>query len=451
MPKTPCAHQGLRPTKDGPDHADEIASRRPPRFRSLVPAGSVKAQPSDLSGRPGLAKIDGPGPDGRQRPLLLCFSHLRWNFVFQRPQHLLTRAARHYRVAIFEEPVRGDVESPILEAADGAGGVTVLVPHLPEGLSERSETLAQRALLNDYVAATGEPQALWYYSPAFMAFSAHVAAPVRVYDCMDELTAFRNAPPTLPLMERRLLARADLVFTGGMSLYEAKRGRHPSVHAFPSSVDRAHFAQARDPERHDPPDQARISGPRFGFFGVIDERMDLELLAAVADLRPAWQFVMLGPVVKIDEAQLPRRSNIHWLGGKPYAELPRYLGGWDVGFMPFALNEATRFISPTKTPEFLAGGLPVISTPVADVVRPYGEKGLVAIAATAEEVVARAEAMLAGMPPEWRERVDRHLADMSWDRTWQSMHGLMRSVAQARAAAGPRLHRAPAAVETAHV
>jgi glycosyltransferase involved in cell wall biosynthesis len=180
----------------------------------------------------------------------------------------------------------------------------------------------------------------------------------------------------------------------------------------------------RGPE---PKDQARIPHPRLGFFGVIDERMDIDLVGAAADLRPDWQFVMIGPVVKIDPATLPKRPNIHWLGGKSYADLPRYLAGWDVGFMAFAMNEATRFISPTKTPEFLAAGVPVVSTPINDVVRPYGEKGLVEIAATAQEVVQKAEALLARPKEAWLQRVDRHLAAGSWDKTWAAMQRLMAS------------------------
>jgi glycosyltransferase involved in cell wall biosynthesis len=241
---------------------------------------------------------------------------------------------------------------------------------------------------------------------------------------MDELSAFRGAPPGLLRLEQALLDRADLVFTGGRSLYEAKRDRHPRVFCFPSSIDAAHFGQARAP-RPDPADQAGIPRPRVGFFGVVDERMDLDLVRALAEQRPDWRFVMIGPVVKIDPSSLPQRSNIHWLGGKSYNELPHYLSGWDVGFMNFALNEATKFISPTKTPEFLAAGVPVVSTPITDVVRPYGEKGLVEIAKSAEEMIAKIKTVLARPKEPWLAKVDRHLAAGSWDKTWGSMHRLM--------------------------
>ncbi len=358
------------------------------------------------------------------RPLLLCLSHLRWNFVFQRPQHLLTRAARDYDVLLMEEPVfKAGVSAPGLERHPVPEGVTVAVPVLPEGMEgDRAAVVqAQSAMLDALLAPeAGRPLIAWFYTPMALEFAGHLAPDVTVYDCMDELSAFRNAPPGLLRLEQELLDRADLVFTGGRSLYEAKRDRHPRVSCFPSSIDAAHFGKARAPQP-DPADQAGIPRPRVGFFGVVDERMDLDLVRGLAELRPDWRFAMIGPVAKIDAASLPRLPNIHWLGGKSYAELPAYLSGWDVGFMPFALNESTRFISPTKTPEFLAAGLPVVSTPVLDVVRDYGEDGLVEIA-KGPAAFADALARALGRPrAEWLRAVDRRLSGISWDRTWGEM------------------------------
>ena len=205
-----------------------------------------------------------------------------------------------------------------------------------------------------------------------------------VYDCMDQLSAFKDAPPELIHREKALFEKTDLVFTGGRSLYEAKRHEHSSVHAFPSSIDKEHFAQALT-IRNGVSEQSEMAHPRVGFIGVVDERADLDLLAAVADLLPQVNFIMVGPIVKIEESSLPRRTNIHYLGQKNYVELPAVLAGWDVAMMPFALNESTRYISPTKTPEFLAAGLPVVSTPIADVVEPFGNQGLVRIASTPQD------------------------------------------------------------------
>jgi UDP-galactopyranose mutase len=216
---------------------------------------------------------------------------------------------------------------------------------------------------------------------------------------------------------------ADVVFTGGYSLWEAKRGRHPNIHPFPSSVDRAHFAKART-RRHDPIDQADLPGPRLGYYGVVDERLDLELLAALADERPAWSIVVVGPVVRIDPAALPQRPNLHYLGGKTYDELPRYLGGWDVALIPFAVNESTRFISPTKTPEYLAGGRPLVSTPIVDVVRHFGDLQAVKVAATHGEFIAACDEALELFRSKggWLKVVDAALSALSWDETFFRMN-----------------------------
>ena len=379
---------------------------------------------------------------------LVCFSHLRWGFVFQRPQHLLTRAAKHYQVLFVEEPAYEDVKAPRLDLIRAAEGITLAVPHLPRGIGEAEAEAAQRDLVDRLIAGRGGSRTIfWYYTPMAVGFSGHHRPDLCVYDCMDELSAFRFASPKLVERESRLFAIADLVFTGGQSLYEAKKNRHPSVHAFPSSIDVGHFGRAREGRGPEPADQAAIGCPRLGFFGVIDERVDLDLLASVADLRPDWHFVMLGPVAKIDEATLPRRANIHWLGSKPYDQLPDYLAGWDVGLMPFAVNEATRFISPTKTPEFLAAGVPVVSTPIVDVVRSYGAAGLVEIAADAASTVAKAEAILGRTRPQWLAQVDAKLAGMSWDKTWNSMQQLM----EAKLPGAKRQVRAAGAREAAHV
>jgi UDP-galactopyranose mutase len=369
---------------------------------------------------PGLA----PKPD------LVCLSHLRWDFVYQRPQHLMSRFARDRRVFFFEEPIFEDGPAR-LDVGERPGGVRVAVPRLPHGLPPEEVEAAQRDLLQGMLADHGvSDYLLWYYTPMALGFSAGLAPAAVVYDCMDELSLFRGAPPALLERERRLLEIADLVFTGGQSLYEAKRERHPSVHAFPSSIDAEHFGRARRPAP-EPADQAAIPRPRLGYFGVIDERIDLDLLAAAAGARPDWQWVMIGPVVKIDPETLPRRSNLHYLGMKAYDELPSYLAGWDAALMPFAANESTRFISPTKTPEYLAGGRPVVSTPIRDVVRPYGELALVEIAADPEAFVAAAERSMRrlgeGSPEReaWLVQVDEFLSRGSWSRTFRHMSDLI--------------------------
>jgi glycosyltransferase involved in cell wall biosynthesis len=365
------------------------------------------------------------------KPDVVCLSHLRWDFVYQRPQHLMSRFARDRRVFFFEEPEHHDGAAR-LDISERPGGVRVAVPRLPHGLSAEEAEAAQRDLLQGLLADHGiADYILWYYTPMALGFSHGLEPSAVVYDCMDELSLFRGAPPSLLDRERRLLDLADLVFTGGQSLYEAKRERHSAVHAFPSSIDAEHFGRARRPVVPEPADQAAIPHPRLGYVGVIDERIDLDLLAAAAEARPDWQWVMIGPVVKIDPESLPRRSNIHYLGMKSYDELPAYLAGWDAALMPFARNESTRFISPTKTPEYLAGGRPVVSTPIRDVVRPYGELELVEIAEDPESFVAAAERAMTrhgeGAPgrAEWLRRVDDFIARGSWSRTFRQMSDLI--------------------------
>jgi len=357
---------------------------------------------------------------------LLTFSHLRWDWVFQRPQHLMMRAARDRRVFFFEEPIFG-ARTPSLCHRHAAPNVTVITPNLPEGLSTDAAAAAQRTLLDSWLARSRvSPATLWYYTPAALDISAHLHASTIVYDCMDELTAFAGAPPELRARERQLMSRADVVFTGGISLYEAKRHLHNNVHAMPSCVDLEHFRSARRAQ-DDHPGQAHIPEPRIGFCGVLDERLDLPLIAHLAAAQPAWQFVFAGPVCKIDPAALPTGPNVHYLGACPYDELPRLMSHWQVGWMPFAINEATRFISPTKTPEYLAAGLPVVSSPIRDVVRTWGDEGFVSIAGTAQEFSsALTEQLAARSAPSRLARIDRTLALHSWDALWYRMDELMR-------------------------
>lgn len=351
---------------------------------------------------------------------LLCFSHLRWNFVYQRPQHLLSRFANHFRVFFIEEPVPNESNSIVTTMT--SENVWVIVPHLQKTLPEEEKIIVLKQLLDRFLAKMQVKDYIcWYYTPMAISMSDHLTPRLIVYDCMDELSAFKFAPPELKLREKELLSRADIVFTGGHSLYEAKKDCHYNIHPFPSSIDKTHFSKARL-HTDDPLDQARIPHPRFGYYGVIDERMNVDLIAEVAVKRPAWQFVIIGPVVKIDPAMLPRRSNIHYLGSKNYKELPDYLGGWDIAMIPFALNESTRFISPTKTPEYLAAGKPVISSSIKDVVRPYGENRLVHIADTPEEFIQAAEAELKISDKSmWLRDVDDFLSTNSWDMTWRQM------------------------------
>ena len=360
---------------------------------------------------------------------LIAFSHLRWDFVFQRPQHLLSRFAKYAHVFYFEEPVFDDIETPFLNLSKRADNLTVIVPHVPSVTSKEEVNEIQIELLAKFFEKSNPSEwTFWYYTPMALPFTDHYKPKLVVFDVMDELSAFKFAPVELVALEKQLLAKADVVFTGGQSLYEAKQRDHDNIHCFPSSIDKVHFSKART-EKVEPEDQVNIKGKKIGFYGVLDERFEIDLVREIASKEPTWQIILIGPVVKIEEQTLPRNKNIHYLGPKSYSELPAYLSGWDIALIPFALNESTRFISPTKTPEYLSAGLPVVSTPIRDVVKTYGVQKLTHIASDSDEFIASIHlGFEQKSDEEWLHRVDDYLADMSWDNTFSGMLDQMNRV-----------------------
>lgn len=390
---------------------------------------------------------------------LVCVSHLWWDWVWQRPQHLLSRLARRQQVLYVEEPriqigpiyegfdiipdrpqldiarltYRSDAATfwrRLHETQDRVGAHPFNVSDQIREASLMFESPAQERLeqeLVEYVAARrGERLVLWLYTPVVVRCIDLLQPDLVVYDVMDELSAFKFTPPRLKQQEQELLARADLVFTGGPSLYQARRDRHADVHLFPSGVEQEHFARAHADDLPVPATLAELPGPIIGFYGVIDERIDYELLAAVARLRPQWQWVMIGPILKIQESDLPRLPNLHYLGKQDYADLPGFLRAFDVAIMPFALNESTRFISPTKTLEYMAVHKPIVSTPITDVIDLYGS--VVRIASTAETFVAQVEAALHEQDQQRADRLQREQALLgmySWDRIAGEMQALI--------------------------
>ena len=398
---------------------------------------------------------------------LLVFSHLRWDFVYQRPQHLLSRLAKHYRVLFFEEPVRGN-QTPFLQRIAPCPNVEVLRPHTTvDAVGFHDDQLPElKHLLAEYLSDFSiDNYLVWFYTPMALPLLAELTPEAVIYDCMDELSAFKNAPRQMMQREKALLKRAQLVLTGGPSLYEAKRHLHRNVRCFPSAVDAEHFSpreplssngssgevssphvsmpvmstsptteRKRSPFREDAERlHASIAHPRLGFFGVIDERFDAELLTAVADAAPHWQFVIAGPIVKIDPASLPQRANIHWLGRQPYEVLPHLVAQWDVCLLPFARNESTRFISPTKTLEYMAGEKPIVSTPIHDVVGLYGD--CVSVAATAGEFISECARSLAETAADREQRLERmrgHVSRCTWDRTARDIHREIQAMLQTK-------------------
>ncbi len=369
---------------------------------------------------------------------LIVFSHLRWNFVYQRPQHVLSRIAERWPVIYIEEPIWG-VSTDRIEFIAATPDVEVWRPHLrgaEHGMHGAQKATMQRLIAQGLRQRRIDDYWVWFYTPMAQPFAEALEPEGIIYDCMDELSMFKGAPLQLIEQEAALFKAADIVFTGGQSLYNAKRSRHPNVYCFPSSVDALHFR----PETPDHPLQASLSGPRLGYCGVIDERIDIELIAGIALMRPDWQIIMVGPTAKIDAASLPQHKNIHWLGQQSYADLPAFINGWDVCLLPFALNDATRFISPTKTLEYMACGKPCVSTAIRDVVEPYGH--VVPIRADAAGFVEACEGIMQRTGQQSKEQrvlVDAIIANTSWDATAAEMSDLIADLQAARESR-PLLH-----------
>lgn len=361
---------------------------------------------------------------------IICYSHLRWNFVYQRPQHLLSRFSKNGRVFFIEEPV-WDSGKETISIKQVNENIWTVAPYFSSDTDSSILVERKKEMINNLIYEMNVTNYFsWYYSPMALPFSNHTNPSLIVYDCMDELSSFKNAPATLKDNEMKLIQKADVMFMGGYSLYNAKCRLHKNAHPFPSSIDREHFARART-KIFCEDFYKDIPHPRLGFYGVIDERLNMQLLSQIAEKNPQWNIMLIGPVAKISADSIPKLSNIHYLGGKAYEDLPAYLSGWDIAIMPFNLNEATRFISPTKTPEFLAAGKPVISTAIADVVEPYGNKGLITIANTADEFTVGAKKIFdtiltsGNTYQKWLTQVDNFLHNMSWDKTWQEMNNVL--------------------------
>jgi UDP-galactopyranose mutase len=359
---------------------------------------------------------------------LICFSHLRWNFVWQRPQHILARMARKYNVLFVEEPVAStEAKAPTLETFQGHSSgnnhaptiIRLIQPVEQERWIGHGDPLTQSMyghLLRNYLQSQKiEAPLIWLYTPMALPFLRIIDYRLLIYDVMDQLAAFKGAPIDIASKEEILLKEANLVFTGGVSLYRAKRAFNANTYLFPSGVETSHYAPAAKRSAFEKPaDLAAISGTILGYFGVIDERIDLPLLASIAEAHPEWSIVMIGPIVKIDPADLPQAPNLHYLGQKEYSELPAYLAHFDVCLVPFAINEATRYVSPTKTLEYMAAYKPVVSTPIFDVVELYGE--VVRVAHKHDDFIRHIETVLTdGAQTGQRATIRRLLSENTWD------------------------------------
>jgi glycosyltransferase involved in cell wall biosynthesis len=380
---------------------------------------------------------------------IIVHCHLRWEGVWQRPQQFLSRISQRHKILFVEGPILHETQdAPTYELIEVPQypNVTVMRTHFPASRFENGAwvdaerlRLLQEAMRNELKGAFDQP-VQWFYDPmSAPCFIGKLNERAVVYDCMDELSQFKFAPPELRAREKTLLAAADVVFAGGRKMWLSKSKQNDNAHFYGCGVDVKHFAKARLAETEIPSDVASLSRPILGYFGVVDERLDYELIAKLADANPDWSVVMVGPVVKVDPATLPKRNNIHWLGRREYAQLPNYTKAFDVCMMPFALNEATEYINPTKALEYMATAKPIVSTAVPDVVSNFGE--VVSIAISPQCFVEMCERVLANPDEEAIERGLKMADNNQWEAIVAKLEGHIEDVLKKKAPA-PRPQRA---------
>ena len=348
---------------------------------------------------------------------LLVFSHLRWDYIFQRQLQVLSRYAKHRRVYFIEEAILGVTNEPRLYIKTADAKLNIIVPYLPNGLSDSEVNTSMRLMLDELLLDEDiENFTTFYYSPKPLIYSSHLKPSLIFFDCMDDERLLSN---------NELINKSNYIFTSSQSLHEDNSSHQYNLHLLPDSFEFAHFEKSRV-LLNEPHDQINIPHPRIGYYGVVDEKFNLKLLDKMSDLRPEFQFIIMGPVVGIDSSTLPKKPNIHYLGKKDFQSLPFYLSSWDCAFMPYAHNDATRFTSPTKTAELLASGTPVVSTSIFNVVHPYADAKLIHIADHPEHFVECIEKAIneSNYDPEWLERVDQFLEGKSWDSTFKQIADL---------------------------
>jgi glycosyltransferase involved in cell wall biosynthesis len=328
---------------------------------------------------------------------IIVHSHLGWDWVWQRPQQFHSRLSQRHRILFVEGPVAREgltaAQVTLREVPDYPNIVVVQMEMPAERWNDGAWVDKERrrlveSVLSGPLGADFQDPVQWFYDPmAVTAFAGHLNERAIVYDCMDQLSKFRGAPAELVRRERELLAIANVVFAGGPKIWKDKVTHNANCYSFGCGVDVEHFGHAADPATVVPADIAKLPRPVYGYIGVVDERIDYDLLATLAEKNAGGSVVMIGPWTKVDPSTFPRRENLHWLGQRDYGQLPAYAKGFDVCLMPFALNEATEFINPTKALEYMAAGRPIVSTAIEDVVLQFED--VVKVARTPEDFAAR--------------------------------------------------------------
>jgi glycosyltransferase involved in cell wall biosynthesis len=413
-----------------PNPIDLITNGRSVSKNNSIPFAS---KPSLSAGRSRQKSPAGRAPLKTATPNnypIIVHCHLCWDWVWQRPQQFISRISRRHPV-LFVETLGPDptLVAPYVRLHYHADhpNVTRVRLQFPmwrwgdEAYVDNTRRELVKDTLRGPLAGQFKNPVQWFYDPMTVrAFAGQMGEIGTVYDCMDEYSKFSEAHPEVSKRELELLARADVVFAGGRKLWESKRRHNDNCHFYGCGVDSAHFGRALDARTTVPHDLKRVKKKAaLGFFGVVDERMDYELVTKLADADPQWSIVMVGPVLKVKEQGLPERPNLHWLGSRDYSQLPSYCKGFDVCLMPFALNQATEYINPTKALEYMAAGRPVVSTKVPDVVSNFGN--IAKIGSSHEEFISLCRQAINEPDQGAIERGLERAADSTWDRIVEQM------------------------------
>ena len=345
---------------------------------------------------------------------IIIFSHLRWDFVLQRPQHIASRLAHHMKILFVEEPI------PYNKEEEGTARLRQVNEHITVMQPRVQEIKDIEQLLKFMVRQKTVPIG-WFYSSDFSPLLRSLHFRKIVYDCMSDHEPRPDAD------EPAMLAEADIVFTDSKALFESRIRVHPNVHCFPSSVEHGHFRKALK-NIAVPGDIAELKKPVVGYCGVIDGRLDMDLLDKVAEQSPETTFVLIGPLVNMPESKLPKRSNVHYLGMKPYHLLPGYLKGIDIAMIPFDIKGAHKLSGPTETLEYMAAGKPIISTPIWDVVRDY--RNHINIVNNVDEFCAARDAIIKQLESQVynHEKYNDILHTSSWEDTVKRMEKLIQAL-----------------------
>jgi hypothetical protein len=371
-------------------------------------------------------------------PVLMVFSHMAWNPGQGRTPQLMAALAGRWQILFVEAP-RHAAGAARLESRAIRAGLTVLTLTTPApaaGFHDDAQAFGVTLLREELAGRRLKIDIAWLDTPMAWPLAQALGIACLAYDCLEGPPAsLQFDAALLHQRESALMRTAALMVAAGPSLFNAHRHRHANLHCVCSAVHAEHFSPASleltsARARRGHVLQSSLARPRLGYFGSIDERLDLDLLAALADRQPGWAFVMVGSVAGIAAERLPQRRNIHWLGEQDDALLPYLLAGWDLALMPYVVSEATRFLMPSQTLEYMAGYQPIVSTPVRDVQALYAPAVTIAapqaeaFSSACEEVLAESARARSARLIDMARIVARH----AWANTADFVHGLLDEV-----------------------